>query len=421
MDFVDRGRFRVGSGAGGNGAMSFRREKYIPKGGPDGGNGGRGGSVYLEADSSLTTLYDFQRLSHYQAEDGKPGEGGNRQGAAAPDLVLRIPCGTLLFVSGGEKRLLADMALPGQRICVASGGRGGRGNAFFRSSTRQAPRIAEKGEPGENLLLDLELKLLGDVGLVGYPNAGKSSFLARATRARPKVSDYPFTTLSPNLGVCKIKGKSFVLVDIPGLIEGAHAGRGLGDEFLRHIHRCRVLLHLVDAGGFSGRSPQAIYESVRRELAGYHPDLLKKPQMIAMNKMDLPDAPAAYRAFRAKLKKKAFAISCVTGEGFRGPLLEALRLLSKIPPPAPSQVEERLVVDEGFSIQRTPDGFQVSGKSLERRVAMTDLKERESVERLQKFFERCGLERELKRRGCGAGDAVRVGSFEFSYEETGHS
>lgn len=321
MKFVDQVRIYVKAGDGGNGCVAFRREKFIEKGGPSGGDGGHGGSVIFEADPQLTTLLDFRYQQHHRAPAGQHGMGSDCNGKNGDDLVLRVPVGTLLKVAGDEDgEVLADLSEAGQRFVAAKGGRGGLGNMNFATSTRQAPRFAQDGKPGEEVTLVLELKLLADVGLLGYPNAGKSTFISRISRARPKIADYPFTTLVPNLGVVGYKDKlSFVVADIPGLIEGASEGQGLGHQFLRHVERCRVLVHLVDLSvGSEGRVPVKDFDTINRELKKYSPLLADKPQLVVANKLDLPDARDALPDFEAAMHRRGIrvlAMSGATGEG----------------------------------------------------------------------------------------------------------
>ena len=327
MKFVDQVSIQVKAGDGGNGAVAFRREKFIERGGPSGGDGGNGGSVVFEADPQLTTLLDYRYQQHHRARSGQHGMGSDCNGAGAEDLVLRIPVGTLVK-DEDSGQLLADLGTPGERVVVAQGGRGGLGNINFATSTRQTPRFAQEGKPGEERHLILELKLLADVGLLGFPNAGKSTLIARVSRARPKVADYPFTTLVPNLGVVPYKdGMSFVMADIPGLIEGAAEGAGLGLQFLRHVERCRVLIHLVDlAAAGEERAPMRDYQVLNAELARYSPELARKPQLVAPSKMDLPEAQERLPDFRAALAARGipvFPISAATGEGV-GRLLDAV-------------------------------------------------------------------------------------------------
>ncbi len=320
--FVDEVDIHVKAGNGGRGSLSFRREKFVPRGGPDGGDGGKGGSVFLVADPHRNTLVHFRFNPEYQAERGGNGAGNNRHGRNGRDLDIPVPVGTLIHARAaetGELEERADLAVVGERYRIAKGGRGGLGNAHFATSTNRAPRKTQPGEPGEEFALHLTLKLLADVGLVGYPNAGKSTLISRISAARPKVADYPFTTLTPHLGVVGLSGeRSFVVADLPGLIEGAHEGHGLGHQFLRHVERTKVLIHLVDVSGASGRDPVDDFDAIRRELELYNPALLDKPQLIAANKMDALDDPKRLAALEKKVKKlklRFFKISGVTGAG----------------------------------------------------------------------------------------------------------
>jgi GTPase len=321
MKFVDEVGIHVKAGDGGNGAVAWRREKFVPRGGPAGGDGGNGGDVVLVVDPQLSTLLDYRYVREHRAKSGGHGMGSDMNGADGPDLELRVPPGTVVK-DAGTGEVLADLGTPGERRVVAKGGRGGLGNMNFATSTNQAPRYAEDGTPGEERDLVLELKLLADVGIVGYPNAGKSTLISRISRARPKIADYPFTTLVPNLGVVSWRGeRSFVVADIPGLIEGAHEGAGLGHQFLRHIERCRVLVHLVEgANPDPGRSPRADLEAINRELALYSPELAKKPQIVAVTKIDVPEAREGGEKLAKALRRRkrpldVRLVSAVTGEG----------------------------------------------------------------------------------------------------------
>ena len=331
MKFVDQVRTHLKAGDGGNGAVAFRREKYVERGGPSGGDGGHGGSVVFVADENLTTLLDYRYQQHHRAKSGEHGMGSDMNGRSAPDLVLRVPVVTIVKdESTGE--VLADLSEKGQRFIAAQGGKGGLGNMNFATSTRQAPRFAQEGKPGEERTLILELKLLADVGLVGFPNAGKSTLISRVSRARPKIADYPFTTLVPNLGLVQYRDeRSFVMADIPGLIEGASEGAGLGHQFLRHVERCRVLIHLVDlfAQG-EGREPIRDFDVLQEELRKHSPDLAQKPQIVAANKIDLPEARARLPELVAAMKRKGlavFPISAATGEGLQPLIDEVARVL----------------------------------------------------------------------------------------------
>lgn len=314
--FIDRAKIFVQGGHGGNGCVAFRREKFVPKGGPSGGNGGKGGDVILEADRNVHTLLDFKYKRHYKAERGRHGEGNKRTGRSGDDLIIKVPVGTVVRdAETGE--VLGDLTEHGQRLVVAKGGRGGRGNAEFATPTRRAPDFAEPGEPGEERWIELELKLLADVGLVGFPNAGKSTFLSRVTAARPEIADYPFTTLRPILGVAKVGDFSFVIADIPGLIEGAHAGKGLGHEFLRHVERTKLLLHLIDLTDLT-RDPKEAFEKINKELELYSPELAKKPQIVVGTKIDALVDRSKIEELKKYFEEKGypfFAVSAVTGEG----------------------------------------------------------------------------------------------------------
>jgi GTP-binding protein len=327
--FVDEVDIRIAAGNGGNGCMAFRREKFVPRGGPSGGDGGHGGSVYVVATEHLNTLVNFRFHPEYHAHRGAHGQGSNRTGHDASDIELEVPVGTIVYElqEAGEPRLLADLTAAGQRVLVAAGGQGGRGNAWFATSTNRAPRRADPGQPGEARRLRLQLRLLADVGLVGFPNAGKSTLISRISSARPKIADYPFTTLTPHLGVVTLDGdRSFVVADVPGLIEGAHSGHGLGHQFLKHVERTKVLVHVVDVSEASGRDPVEDLDTVRRELGLFDRALLERRQLVAANKMDVLDDRARLDRLRAHVDRfglPLFPISAVTGDGVR-PLLEAI-------------------------------------------------------------------------------------------------
>ena len=334
--FVDEVDIHVKAGDGGRGSLSFRREKFVPRGGPDGGNGGHGGSVYVVADPHHNTLINFRFNPEHVAQRGGNGAGANRSGRGGKDLDIPVPVGTLVYQKDpdtGDLTQVADLTVLGQRVLLAKGGRGGLGNAHFATSTNRAPRKTQPGEPGEEYHLHLTLKLLADVGLVGYPNAGKSTLISRISAARPKVADYPFTTLTPHLGVVSLSdNRSFVVADVPGLIEGAHSGHGLGHQFLRHIERTKVLVHMVDVSGASGRDAVADFDTIRRELDLYNPDMLKKPQLVAANKLDAVDDPKRVTALEKrakKLKLPFFKISAVTGEGVNALVEAAWPIIAK--------------------------------------------------------------------------------------------
>ncbi len=369
----------------------------------------------------MRTLIDLRVRPHYKAERGDHGLGDNRYGRGAPPLFIYVPLGTVLQDADTGK-IIADMTHDGQEIVIAKGGRGGRGNAKFKSSSRRAPRIAERGQPGEKLTLKLELKLLADVGLVGYPNAGKSTLLAHVSKARPKIADYPFTTLTPNLGVVSFgEGSSFVVADIPGLIEGAHNGTGLGDEFLRHIERTKVIVHVVDLFGFDDKSAWQNYQSINKELKLYSPKLAKKPQIIALNKIDLPEAEEKLKELKKHLKKKKyFTISAQAGTGLQELMGEVFEELKSAPEPDPiiiPEAVEEIRHDLEFEVKKAGDIFVVHGKHVEKIVSMTRLEEEEALGRMHNILKRVGVDKALKDKGIKPGDTVRIGGFEFEYSE----
>ncbi|MFZ5596657.1 MAG: GTPase ObgE [Bacillota bacterium] len=422
--FYDRARIYVKGGDGGNGCVAFRREKYVPDGGPWGGDGGRGGDVIFVADGGLRTLVDFRYQRHYKAGRGQHGMGKNMHGRTGEDLRLRVPVGTVVRDSD-TGQLIGDLTFSGQTLVVAGGGRGGRGNARFATMNNKAPKMAEKGEPGEERWLDLELKLLADVGLVGLPNAGKSSLISKISAATPKIADYPFTTLVPNLGMVRVDdGNSFVVADIPGLIEGAHAGSGLGHEFLRHVERTRILVHLVDVSPFPGRNAADDFRTVNRELSLYNPELVKKPMLVAANKIDMPGALENLELLKKELgdRYEVLAISALTGEGVAALVARVSRLLEDLPPvvSAPDSAEERVVVHAPgprFTIEKENGVYVVGGREIERHVAMTDLDNEEAVNRLQRIMYFMGIDKALKDAGAKNGDTVKINKFEFEYME----
>ena len=418
--FVDQARIFVKGGDGGNGIVAFRREKYVPMGGPSGGDGGRGANVILMADEGLKTLMDFKYRRHFKAERGVHGQGKNMHGAWGHDLRVKVPVGTVIKDDeSGE--VLADLLLHGQEAVVARGGRGGRGNARFSSAINKAPSFSENGEPGEEKWIRLELKLLADVGLVGFPNAGKSTLISRVSAARPKIADYPFTTLVPNLGVVMTRERdTFVLADIPGLIEGAHQGLGLGHEFLRHIERTRVILFILDAAQTEGRDVVEDYRILYRELELHNPDLLKRPQLIVANKMDIPDARGNARRLESELGKKVYCISAVTGQGVEELMEKTYALLQAAPQDIPrgeEPVVRRFEEELPFQIDKVEGVFEVSGPRIEKLVVMTNFNSDEGLQRFQRTVIKMGLEEALKEQGIKEGDSVRIKDFEFEFTE----
>ncbi|MEO7000883.1 MAG: GTPase ObgE [Ktedonobacterales bacterium] len=431
MQFYDRAKIFAHAGNGGNGSPHMRREPFAPFGGPDGGDGGRGGSLYLEADPGMNTLVDYHFQQRFKAKSGGAGGKQKMHGAAGDDLVLKVPSGTVIRdEETGE--LIADLTEPGQRALVARGGRGGLGNTHFATSTNQAPREAQRGEPGEERWLALELKLLADVGLIGYPNAGKSTLLSVVTQAHPKIGDYPFTTLTPNLGVAVVgdptRGDdfSFVIADIPGLIEGAAQGVGLGHEFLRHVERTRLLLHLID--GLSERDPWEEFAAINHELAEYSPDLATRPQILVMTKMDLQEARDRWPALQQRAESEglaAYAISAANREGVLELLnATAQRLIEVREDEAEGKVHEPMATaagvavlrpepEDAYTIERTEDGFRVRGRRVERMVAMTNPESSEGMERLEKNLRRLGVLAALEEVGVQPGDTVHFGKEEL--------
>jgi GTP-binding protein len=420
--FVDRAKNYVKGGDGGNGIVAFRREKYVPMGGPDGGDGGRGGDVVLVVDRNLRTLLDFRYQQHLRADRGEHGQGSSKHGRGAKDFFVNVPPGTQISdAETGE--LLADLTEDGQTFIIAKGGRGGRGNTRFSSSADKAPRFAEKGEPGEERWIVLELKVIADVGLLGFPNAGKSTFLARVSAAKPKVADYPFTTLSPNLGVVEVEGiNPFVIADIPGLIGGAHQGVGLGHDFLRHVERTRLLLHLIDAAAVDGRNPLEDYHQINEELFLYNPSLANLPQIIVANKTDLPQSEEGVKVLRGELgEENVFPISAVTGNGVRELLFHVARVLNELPiPPEPVEQTARYTPtpDEDAVVTISKENnnlFILKGTKLEKLVAMTDFNNEDAVRRFQRLFRLWGHESALKDAGAKNGDTIKIRNVEFTF------
>ena len=414
----------VASGNGGKGSSHLHREKYIEKGGPDGGDGGRGGDVILQVSPTLNTLSTFQYKKNFRAEDGKRGGGNNKTGKSGENLVIPVPPGTVIY-DDETGDVLGDLIDKNDNLAVCKGGRGGKGNSRFATSRNQAPRIAERGEPSEERTLRLELKLLADIGIVGIPNAGKSTFLAAVTNAKPKIASYPFTTLEPNLGVAVLDDDTtLVLADIPGLIEGAHQGIGLGHSFLRHIQRTRVLIHLLDG---MAEDPVLDYAQINSELALFDPLLAEKPQLVAFNKMDLLDVQARWPEIEARLKSHGLgsnseltAISAVAGTNIRDLLYKAARLLEETPD-LPQVVSIPVYTFESdpreFSIKRTHDGWLVSGEAIERAAAMTYWEYDQSIRRFQRILESLGINAALIESGVEAGDTVHIGKYELEWQD----
>jgi GTP-binding protein len=421
--FIDRAKITIKSGSGGDGMSSFRREKYVPKGGPDGGDGGRGGDILFVADDNLNTLLDFRYKKKFAAERGGNGHTNNKQGRDGEDLYIKVPAGTIIRDElTGE--IVADLVEAGQKIRAARGGRGGRGNARFVTSVHQGPTFCEKGEPGDERNLTLELKLLADVGLAGYPSVGKSSIISRVSAAKPEIAAYHFTTLTPVLGVVSLgEGHSFVVADIPGLIEGAHEGKGLGHDFLRHVERTKVIIHVLDVSGLEGRDPIEDYHTINNELKLYNERLARRPQIIAANKMDLPEAQANYPRVAAYMREQGreiFPVSAATGEGLTELMRRASQLLAEFveePEETAETIVYRADAAEQFVIKRDDDGaYVVEGKEIEKLVAMTHFDNDEALRRFQLAWRRMGIDDALRGRGIQEGDTVRIRGLEFEFK-----
>jgi GTP-binding protein len=419
VQFIDEAEITVAAGDGGDGIVAWRREKYVPKGGPAGGDGGHGGSVYLEATPELSTLVEFRYRRKFAAESGKAGGTSNKSGRSGDDVIVAVPVGTLVYKlrDDGAQDFVADLKAAGARVLAAKGGRGGLGNQHFATTVRQAPRFAEHGEPGERCALRLELRLLADCGIVGVPNAGKSTLLSVVSAARPKIADYPFTTLEPQLGVVRVSDEeSFVMVDVPGLVQGAHEGVGLGDQFLKHIERTRALVHLLD-----GAKPideiLADKATIESELRAWNPQLLQKPSLLVLNKLDLPEARASLDALLPQFGDLR-GISAATGEGVRDLIHAVARTIESAPlsQTAPPPVRIELSAPDSFVVERSKDGtFVISGERVERLAAMTDFDSDEALARFERALARMGVEKRLAEMGAAQGDTVRIGPYEFTY------
>ena len=421
MKFIDRVKIYVQAGTGGNGTVAFRREAHVPKGGPSGGDGGRGGSVIFVATNSLSTLLDLRYYREYKAQNGEKGHAKKMHGADADDLVIRVPVGTCVY-DDDTGNIIADLTKDGQRAVIAKGGRGGRGNARFASSRNPAPKICENGEPGEKFNLRVELKLLADVGLVGFPSVGKSTLLSVVSKARPQIADYHFTTIVPNLGVVQVKdGRSFVMADLPGLIEGASQGKGLGHQFLRHIERCRVIVHIIDMSGSEGRDPYEDYVTINKELGEYEYRLLERPQIIVANKMDGDEAEENLKKFKEKLgDQKVFPIIAPIHEGIDAVLYAVADALETAPDFFNQEEEQESVLytykeeEKPFTIHNKGNGvWEVTGKKVERLVQMASFTTDDGFQRFALQIRNMGIDDALREAGCEDGDTVRLYDFEF--------
>ena len=426
--FADRAKIFIRSGKGGDGHVSFRRELYVPNGGPDGGDGGRGGDVIFEVDEGLNTLQDFRHKRKYAAKDGEPGGKRRCHGADADDIVLRVPEGTVIKEAQSGK-VIADMSGDNRRQVILKGGRGGLGNQHFATATMQIPKYAQPGQPAQELWVNLELKVIADVGLVGFPNVGKYTFLTRVTNAKPKIPNYHFTTLSPNLGVVDVPGaKGFVIADIPGLIEGASEGVGLGHEFLRHIERTKLIIHVVDAAGTEGRDPVEDIRKNNAELHAYNPEIAGRPQLIAANKIDAIFQEEGQESPVERLKREfepqgipVFPISGVTGEGIQELLYEVSRRLDDLDAePVIFQQEyfpedELIYEDLPYTVEKEDDAYVVEGPKIEKMLGYTNLDSEKGFQFFQKFLKDTGILEELEAKGIQEGDTVRMYGLQFDY------
>jgi len=423
--FTDYAKITIKSGNGGDGAVTFRREKYVAAGGPDGGDGGRGGSIYFRVDPNANTLIDFRFTKKFKAQDGENGSGGHKYGKSGEDLYIDVPAGTIIKDAETGK-VVADLSEQGQVELVLKGGRGGKGNSHFATSTRQVPRFAQAGEDGEEKEIILELKLLADVGLLGFPNVGKSTFLSVVTDAKPKIANYHFTTIEPNLGVVKTKnGDSFVIADIPGIIEGASEGVGLGIQFLRHVERTRLLLHVIDASGTEGRDPVQDFHTINEELRGYSEKLSERKQIIIANKIDIMQDDNGLKALEQLAKKEGlelFKISGATGEGVPELLNRVSEVLKTLPKEELVEAEERVVYTleddkDDFTVRKEGEIFIIEGKAINRLMGRINIDDNESMYYFQKNLKSLGIEDELKRQGVQEGDLVKVLNWTFEWYE----
>ncbi len=423
--FTDYVKISAKAGNGGDGAVSFRREKYVAAGGPDGGDGGRGGNVYFEVDPDTNTLIDFRYQKKFKAENGKNGEGANRYGKSGEDLTIKVPLGTVIKDAATGK-VLADLSEKGQRKLLLAGGRGGKGNSHFATSTRQAPRFSQEGEKGEEKELILELKLLADVGLIGFPNVGKSTLLSVVTDATPKIADYHFTTLEPNLGVVKGEyGDSFVIADIPGIIEGASEGVGLGIQFLRHIERTRLLLHVIDVSGIEGRNPVQDFETINAELKKYSEKLSKRKQIIVANKVDSMQDENLYKGLEELAKKKnleIYKISAATKQGIKELMKRIFEILKTLPKEDLIEIEQQpkvytLEETEDVTVKKEDGIYIISGRVIEKLMRTVNLEDNESLHYFHKRLNELGVNEKLKQLGIKDGDTVQISDWELEWEE----
>ena len=422
--FIDETNIKVIAGSGGDGCTAFRREKYVEMGGPFGGNGGKGSDIIFKVDTGLHTLVDLRYMKTIKVKKGENGSGKNMDGKSADDIIIKVPQGTVVsdFDTG---LVIADLKEKDDMVVVAKGGRGGRGNTAFKTLANPAPNFSENGEPGEERILKVELKLLADVGLVGLPSVGKSTFLSKVSKATPKIADYHFTTLSPNLGVVKtIDNRSFVMADLPGLIEGASQGVGLGDKFLRHIERTKVIAHIVDMSGLEGRDPFDDYQVINKELENFSPKLLKKPMVVIANKMDMPEAKKNLEEFKKKVNVEVYPISAITSSNLNEVLIKLADLVDK-EPNTPLYDEEtylshvlyKFEEEKPFTIEKENDTYIIRGKNVEKMFRMTNFQSDEGIERFIRQLRKLGIDEELEKMGIEEGSIVKILDYEFEYRK----
>lgn len=421
--FIDEVTVELYAGDGGNGCMAFRREKYIPMGGPFGGNGGKGSDIIFEVDEGLNTLIDLRYNRLIKGNKGQNGEGKAKNGRNAEDVIVKVPIGTVI-TDVDTNLIVADLTKKGDRVVVAEGGRGGRGNIAFATRTNPAPNFAENGEPGEYKKIKVELKLLADVGLVGLPSVGKSTIISKISAAKPKIAAYHFTTLTPNLGVVKVDSRSFVVADLPGLIENASLGEGLGDRFLKHIERTRVIAHVIDMSGFEGRDPYQDYLIINKELENFNKEILKKPQIIIANKMDMEGASENLKKFKEKVDVPVYEVSALTNEGLKEVLVVLADMLDKIekqPLYEETKFESHILYtfkkEQPFHIEKQGSTWVVTGKEVEKILRMTKFSTDEAVKRFTNKLRKLGIDDKLKELGAEDGDTVRILDLEFDYKD----
>lgn len=420
--FVDIVKISIKAGDGGDGAVSFRREKYVSRGGPDGGDGGKGGAIVFVANEGMHTLLDFRYHAKFKAENGENGKGGNCTGKSGQDLIIEVPRGTVIK-NAETGKVLADLSQKDSRVVLLQGGHFGKGNIHFATSTRQAPNFAHPGEKTQQHEVILELKSIADVGLIGFPNVGKSTLLSVVSAARPKIGDFPFTTITPNFGMVKAGEYSFLMADIPGLIEGAHTGTGLGDQFLRHIERTRLLVHIIDISGCEGRDPLQDYDIIRNELFNYSEKLAKLPQIVAANKMDLPNAQENFACLQEKLKAQnviVFPISCATNSGIQVLMFEIAKRLQELPAMAVFEAEDVIVSEKTFvelTISRQGGVYEIMGSIVENLIQSVNFDDYDSMQYFQRMLREKGVVKALREFGVKDGDTVRIGDAEFDFIE----